>query len=1365
MDEIRLQKRKIKAQNEGNNRLLVAIYAELSELYMKSGQFERAVEEFKALAEIYKLEHNQIEYAKANRGIGEAYLGLNNYTKALEHQKIYLNIAIMEKNNPEIQRAYATIGHIYLTIHLETPTDSKENLNAAFKYFMKSMRVCESLTGISKVEKADMQARLFSNLGLVKDSQGDFNKAIELFTTSINVCKNNDIYEQMSRGYMSLAALYEKQNDSGKSMHHYNLAIEAAKKTKGNVDLMSGVLFAKSEALIKLGDFYGAKKSLYKAYKLNTPNIQERKLIEKYLRAVATMCKTEDKLAVESNDNRELKKLYEKMGDCACDVKNYSKALEYYKLMLIYAEKSGISGRELATCYNTLAQTYEDNKMYEEAVQHFEKEYNLRDNIKDCLDALSKIADNKESANRSANEVLLVYNRAIEHCQENCNLKEERRMITRCIQYLQRIHNETEACKYKQKLKGLKIPDNESDSSSSDNESDISISNTSKENYVELDDITDSDKSDSDLQTTINPTNIHIGKRRSKNFAVKKNAKGESQLHVACINGKIPVVKHLLEQGHPVNIRDNTGWLPIHEACNHGYYEIVELLLDKGAAINDRGGVKCEGITPIFDAANNGHLKIVELLLDRGASVTIKADNGDTTLNVLKLYHQKYPFTDDDYDLYQKLVKRISEALRKVGHNVEDKIIVHKTIEDSEEYNLPDDILSDKSDEENDSDHDSNSSSGDRFQRESSPNLLNEYQQVIKSLGTKSTSKKSVEIKSSMEKKSALIRERDLLYDDWLEDDLQPSKAIKKRKTTSTESIITSSAKRNNYSHVSPVKRSSDEIRSKPTKSPTAPSPSKRRFTIDNTQMSVKRKVQVSLLDTGVNKTSIGSRNKPNTTFQRHSSLEQSSKQSKITAFGNSKSFAEIESTVNVSPNVQSLSNVPVISTGDLMVYVDVKIEGKVFRVPVLLGQIQDNTIGWLADQAAQKYARKECSKPCLELETASGALLCDEDPLSLLFPLGTTQAEPVVGRIIKLYATPLVERYKEVCSHMREDVNDSLAKLLEEVSVKLNIQNRGFSTTLSPLCKALNHQTTLLDLNLSGNFLDVSCMAILCASLPSLVNLTSLNLRCTGLTSNHLNEIVKMFSMASGRILEKLKHLDLSNNYLRNKSFYHLSEITKHLKLEQLNIGNVEFTSGLFKEIENANSNLNLRDIRNLNMCYNKLSSSDIEKFLSWTTFGNIVELNLSGNCLNNIKVERWNDTFNENNLFISLECLNLSRSKLQDNDLYELLRLCSGKSLVNINLSYNTDLTGISLRRLIENPTLEEINLIGCNRIFEYFPESLDTEEAIGKRNIKLTADFDNEEKQVEKLIQYFEKIYIQPIVEKGRNLLSIYSKSKEL
>ena len=90
-------------------------------------------------------------------------------------------------------------------------------------------------------------------------------------------------------------------------------------------------------------------------------------------------------------------------------------------------------------------------------------------------------------------------------------------------------------------------------------------------------------------------------------------------------------------QGHQVNVRDYSGWLPIHEAANHGYVEIVEHLIDKGAKINDRGGDSCEGITPLHDAANNGKIDVVRLLVRRGANVHAK----DVHVSTTKLYYSR----------------------------------------------------------------------------------------------------------------------------------------------------------------------------------------------------------------------------------------------------------------------------------------------------------------------------------------------------------------------------------------------------------------------------------------------------------------------------------------------------------------------------------------------------------------------------------------------------------------------------------------------------------------------------------------------------------------------------------------------------
>lgn len=57
--------------------------------------------------------------------------------------------------------------------------------------------------------------------------------------------------------------------------------------------------------------------------------------------------------------------------------------------------------------------------------------------------------------------------------------------------------------------------------------------------------------------------------------------------------------------------------------------------------------------------------------------------------------------------------------------------------------------------------------------------------------------------------------------------------------------------------------------------------------------------------------------------------------------------------------------------------------------------------------------------KPILELETKNGALLAEDDHVSILFPLGVTQSEEVNAIVVKWNVPPLIERYKEACNVM----------------------------------------------------------------------------------------------------------------------------------------------------------------------------------------------------------------------------------------------------------------------------------------------------------------------------------------------------------
>lgn len=133
------------------------------------------------------------------------------------------------------------------------------------------------------------------------------------------------------------------------------------------------------------------------------------------------------------------------------------------------------------------------------------------------------------------------------------------------------------------------------------------------------------------------------------------------------------------------------------------------------------------------------------------------------------------------------------------------------------------------------------------------------------------------------------------------------------------------------------------------------------------------RRTQISLLETGFSRKKSGTfkSQKSSENIAAKSSLERQNsvdfgrtKQPKLTNFVRHRSFIEPDSTTQIRqaevdpPSTSTPTPLQAPSIGDLMVYVDVKIDGMVFRIPVLLSQVQTNTLGWLAEQAAHKYAR-----------------------------------------------------------------------------------------------------------------------------------------------------------------------------------------------------------------------------------------------------------------------------------------------------------------------------------------------------------------------------------------------------------------------
>lgn len=267
------------------------------------------------------------------------------------------------------------------------------------------------------------------------------------------------------------------------------------------------------------------------------------------------------------------------------------------------------------------------------------------------------------------------------------------------------------------------------------------------------------------------------------------------------------MVTRLLSQGHPVNVRDNAGWLPLHEACIHGQKDIVEILLQNGAHVNDRGGTQCDGITPMHDAASNGFLEIVELLLDNGASPSIKNDNGATVLDFLRIWRKGEQLNQIEQIFYEtistrlhKNVDRVGEVLRKSPlksnnlplRNYEKNMRRNIELSNNDSCDSDDSFSSiHKVKHRNNIEDESSNSSIEKIDLSKSRNKFDDsgvkdYKNAMKTLRNRftvtDTDSDQEKQKDTEKRKKGALMEPEEVGEDWLEDDTLPSYSKKRKK-------------------------------------------------------------------------------------------------------------------------------------------------------------------------------------------------------------------------------------------------------------------------------------------------------------------------------------------------------------------------------------------------------------------------------------------------------------------------------------------------------------------------------------------------------------------------------------------------------
>jgi ankyrin repeat protein len=102
------------------------------------------------------------------------------------------------------------------------------------------------------------------------------------------------------------------------------------------------------------------------------------------------------------------------------------------------------------------------------------------------------------------------------------------------------------------------------------------------------------------------------------------------EVHVACKNGNIKQLNHLISSGINLSEKTKDEWFPLHIACQFGHLDIVQLLIENGVNIN----ITMNGKSAIELACQNNYNDIVELLLERGADINLGTQNEYKLLHI-----------------------------------------------------------------------------------------------------------------------------------------------------------------------------------------------------------------------------------------------------------------------------------------------------------------------------------------------------------------------------------------------------------------------------------------------------------------------------------------------------------------------------------------------------------------------------------------------------------------------------------------------------------------------------------------------------------------------------------------------------------
>ncbi|MFP3032042.1 MAG: ankyrin repeat domain-containing protein, partial [Wolbachia sp.] len=182
-----------------------------------------------------------------------------------------------------------------------------------------------------------------------------------------------------------------------------------------------------------------------------------------------------------------------------------------------------------------------------------------------------------------------------------------------------------------------------------------------------------------------------------KNILEIRDNSGRVPLHCAASNGKLDVVKYFIdEEKVDVNIKDNGYWTPLHWASWGGHLDIAKYLVDKRANINAKDKGSKIPLNVAIDQKHNDVVKYLEQAqLDLNKELLIAA-KGDDLNKVIDLISKGANVKDNNDDTPLHLAVGYLDVVKYLiskGANINAKCKAGKTTLDIATYQKRGDVV------------------------------------------------------------------------------------------------------------------------------------------------------------------------------------------------------------------------------------------------------------------------------------------------------------------------------------------------------------------------------------------------------------------------------------------------------------------------------------------------------------------------------------------------------------------------------------------------------------------------------------------------------------------------------------------------